>query len=326
MSAKRDEGKRKVEPVVNLTGWRIGSPPGDDAKTPRYYKSETGRNVRVTLTEAPSVEDLGHVLDTYLIDGRPAVGYELQCKPGTQILIKEHAELKGTIDAFACARIMNANFESRKPPYPDTLVHLPGRDIHVEHVEVREHGQIFAELRVAYDEAIRRLPQYPRLTASLQRCPLTLAFHALPRRRDLSPFLDLLMRWLDSRDWARGADYSMPESLSDYLGRVSVRRAGSQAPLKFALWGNAVENPDQFTEIVEIVKGKQKKKYAGRPLWLVVNAHPHIFGAPGIQKLREVDLPLGHFERIICTDTQDVVDFEELDHGGEGSREVRPPK
>jgi hypothetical protein len=287
---------------------RFGEAPTPEQLLPREYVCTDGKHVRATLSIAKSCETYDALLDTYSYNSRPANGMQLDVRPGTKVLTKPHTELNGAIRVFCCSGIANIDLEERKPPFPDLHAIIGGVEVFLEIAQVRQDGALHAALRDAQSRVLASVFADDDLHRRLRDFSIVFSCTSMPQRSDMDSFANAALEWLRGLRSRPNDGSVLSPPLAPHVVRMSTFPANAEVPVKFALLMNARTPIDYLDDILDRIRRKTEKYYEGRPLWLGLTA---LDGLTAVMlRLRECNVEVGHFERILVTDTQDVVSFE----------------
>jgi len=289
---------------------RIGAMPTPEQLLPREYACLNGKRVRATLSIAAPYADYDRLLDTYTYEGRPANGMQLDVRPGSEVLTKPHTELNGAVRIFCCLGLTNLAFEERKTPFPDLHVNIDGKDVFLEIAQVRRDAPLHAALRDAQRRVQSTVAGDGALRHRLSRFSIVFGCASMPRQGDMEAFVSSVVEWLRALRSRPKDGPVLDPLLAQHILHVSTFPANADAPVKFALLRNSRIPTDYLDDILDMIGKKTRKQYKGSPLWLGLIAVDDPSAV--MLRLRECDVEIGQFERILVTDTQDVLSFEAI--------------
>ena len=273
----------------------------------RTYSDVAG-TIEVVRRSAESNSMVDALLGGYIYRNRPLV--EVWPVPGAGYFGKETTEM--VVCALALGRLgyEKVALEGREPPNPDLFA------------DSEQTGPLAIEVTLNTDpderifqDAMRGfvdvLNEYVARAEHTFPNDVNLGFVALPRRGEYVRLARTLLAQIEPNLGKIGT-YKFTGDLAGMFAQYIVRQRGDGPPFSGGAVVNVRGHADLLATAIErIVKKRDFKDYHtdGRALWLVIGVTVPLIGPDVMGEIYNMNMDLGGFDRIVLSDTADMVTF-----------------
>jgi chorismate mutase len=170
-------------------------------------------------------------------------------------------------------------------------------------------AEFFASVNAFCVYLRQEVEKRPDLSELCAKHAFTIGFVRTPFRQNWDVILPAIAGALLQTDWTQThVLYVSDNALRRFVSAINRRNIDKEAPVKCALHVNEVPVGDHVPAILGAIEQKKAKTYSEGPLHLAITAVEALDAV--IPRVAKHDIDLGQFEKILITDTQDVIVYE----------------